>query len=190
MIFPAYVLLFLILSFLATATLLFFVFAIESLVRGHDLPTSRRATKALAATMRKYKPDAKIFYDLGCARGDLSLKLKKIMPRLEIHGIDDSATLIFFAKTKGLILRRKINFAKQDIFKTDLRDADVVYAYLWYDLLPALEKKLRRELKRGSVVITNTSHFTPNWQPTEKIATHPEVSKTSDFETLFVYINK
>lgn len=187
MIFLTYILLFLVLGFFVIAVPLFLVFAIDSLVREHDLPTSRRATRALVDTMQKYKPDAKTFYDLGCARGTLSLRLKKILPRLEIRGVDNSAVRIFFAKMKSKISRREISFQKQDIFKTDLRNADVIYTYLWYDLMPILEKKLQKELKQGSVVITNTSHF-QDWQPTEKVVTYPKVSKTPDFETLFVYV--
>jgi len=183
----AYVLLFFILILFAIALPLFLILAIESLVRGHDLPTSRRATRALAKTIEKYKPDAKNFYDLGCAHGTLSLQMKKFLPRLDIYGIDNSAVRIFFAKLKSKILRRKISFQKQDIFKTDLSNVDVVYTYLWYDLMPILEKKLQKELKQGAVIITNTSHF-QNWQPAEKVITYPKVSGTPDFETLFVYI--
>jgi SAM-dependent methyltransferase len=187
MTFLAYILLFIILGLFIITLPLFLILAIESLIRGHDLPTSRRATRALADTIRKYKPDAKSFYDLGCAHGTLSLRMKKILPCLKIYAIDNSAVRIFFAKLKSKILRRKVNFQKQDIFKTDLRNADVVYTYLWYDLMPILEKKLKKELQRGAVVITNTSHF-QNWQPAEKVVTYPKVSKTPDFETLFVYI--
>lgn len=189
MIFLAYILLFLILGFLLIVLLSFFVLAMEFLVRGHDSPTSGRATKALAVAIQKYKPGAKTFYDLGCANGALSLRLKKILPCLEIHAIDNSAIRILFAKLKGKILRRKIDFQNWDIFQTDLRNADVVYAYLWHDLMPVLEKKLRKELRQGAVVITNTSHF-QDWQPTEKVVTYPKVSKIPDFETLFVYIKK
>lgn len=189
MIFLAYILPFLILGFFVIISPLFFVFALDSLIRGHDLSTSRRATKALATTIKKYKPDAKTFYDLGCARGTLSLRLKKILPCLDIYGVDNGAVRIFFAKLKSKILRRKPYFKKQDIFKTDLRDADVVYTYLWYDLMPILEKKLQKELKQGAIVITNTSHF-QDWQSVEKVVTYPEIPKTPDFETLFVYVKK
>jgi 2-polyprenyl-3-methyl-5-hydroxy-6-metoxy-1,4-benzoquinol methylase len=168
---------------------LFLVLTIESLFRGHDLPTSRRAMRALASTIQRYNPTAKIFYDLGCAHGTLSLRLKKNLPCFEITAIDNSAIRIFYAKLKSKILRRKINFQKRDIFTTDLRNADVVYAYLWYDHMPILEKKLQKELKQGALVITNTSHF-QDWQPTEKVVTYPKVSKTPDFETLFVYVKK
>jgi|TARA_B100001971_G_scaffold215064_1_gene256967 SAM-dependent methyltransferase len=184
-----YILLFLILVLFVIALPLFLILAIESLVWGHDLPTSRRGTRALAKTIQKYKPNAKTFYDLGCAHGILSLRMKRILPHLEIQAIDNSAVRIFFAKLKSKILGCRIHFQKQDIFKTDLRNADVIYTYLWYDLMPILEKKLQKELRQGTVVITNTSHF-QNWQPIEEVITYPNVSKSPNFETLFVYIKE
>ena len=187
MIFLFYILLFLILGLFVVGLTLFFIFILDSLIRGHDLTTSRRLTKKLAETIRKYKPDAKNFYDLGCGRGALSLRLKKLLPYLDIYGLDNSAARIFFAKLKGKILRRKVHFRKQDIFQTDLRNADVVYAYLWYDLMSNLENKLQKELKQGAVVITNTSYF-QDWPAVEKIITNPKISKTPNFETLFVYV--
>ena len=188
MIFLTYFLLVLLLVF-ALVLLLFFVLTAESMVRGHDLPTSTRATKALVSTIRKYNPDAKCFYDLGCAHGALSMRLKKVLPQLEIYGMDNGVIRILFARLKSKILGHQINFQKQDIFKTDLQNADVVYTYLWYDHMPILEKKLQAELKPGAVVITNTSHF-QDWPLAEKIVTCPRVSNTPDFETLFVYVKE
>lgn len=166
---------------------LFLIFAFDSLLRGHDLSTSRRVTRALVEVIRKHKPNAKKFYDLGCAHGDLSLAIKKILPNLEIYAVDNSSIRIFFAKLKSKILGRSISFIKQDIFDTNVRSADIVYTYLWYDVMPPLEKKLQNELKRGAIVVTNTSNF-PVWEPIHKIITYPKASKTPNFETLFVYL--
>lgn len=184
-----YVILFLSLAVYAISVILFFIFAFDSLTRGHDLPTSKRAALALIGVIKEHKPDAKNFYDLGCSRGTLSLAIKKALPGIGVYGVDNSAVRIFFAKFKNKILEREVNFQKQDIFKTDLGSADIIYTYLWYDLMPILEKKLQKELKQGAVVITNTSRF-QDWQPKEKVVTHHKVSKIPNFETLFVYIKE
>ena len=189
MTFLEYVFLFLILVLYGVVAATFIVFVLDSAFYGHDLPTSRRAAKALAAAIKRYSPRAKNFYDLGCAHGDLCLRLKKDLPDVAICGIDKGAIRIFFARVKSKILGRKVSFKKRDIFQSDLSDADVIYTYLWYSLMPVLEKKLQNELKQGAVVITNTSHF-QDWQAVEKIITYPKVSKLPDFETLFVYVKK
>ncbi len=181
-----FVFLMLVLSALSAAT--FVIFVLDSLIYGHDLPTSRRAAKALVVAVKQYKPDAKNFYDLGCAHGDLCLRLKKDLPDVAIWGIDKSPVRIFFAKLKARILRRKANFKKQDIFQTDLSNADVVYTYLWYDRMSPLEEKLQKELKPGALVITNTSRF-PNLEPLQKISVSSKVfPKMPDHEILFVYV--
>ncbi len=172
-----------------TGVLFFLIFALESVFRGHDLPTSRRATRALADVVKKYQADGETLYDLGCSHGSLSLRLNKLLPQLQIYAVDNSAVRVFFAKLKNIILGRKVKFRRQDIFNIDLRNADIVYTYLWYDLMPRLEEKLQRELRKGALVITNTSHF-QDWKLTEKVITHPGADKTPGFETLFVYIKE
>jgi len=181
------VLSFIILLFFSIAAALFFIFALDSLIRGHDLPTSKRTIKALVKTISEYQPKANNFYDLGCSRGTLALAVKKRLPELKVYDIDNSSIRIFFSKLKALLLKRNINFKKQDIFNTDLTNADIVYTYLWYDIMPPLEKKLEKELKKGAIIITNTSKL-PNWKPTQKVVTRPNLSRDPDFETLFVYI--
>ncbi len=166
---------------------LFIIFAIDSLIFRHDLATSRRAIKTIYKIISDYNLDAGNFYDLGCGRGTLVLAIKKSFPDFSVWGIDKKIVRIFFAKLKAWFLGRKINFKRGDILKMnslDLQNADVVYTYLWYDLMPSLEKKLKNNLKKGAIVITNTSNF-PNWQPKE---THITYSKNPEFEKLFVYV--
>jgi len=165
--------------------LLWFVLMIDSVMRGHDLPTSRRVTKALFKIISEYKT-AKDFYDLGCSRGSLAVCIKRKFPTLRVHAIDNNPIRIFFAKIRAFLFRQNVEFLRKDIFEINLNDADIIYAYLWYDIMPPLEKKLQKELKHGAIVITNTSGF-PAWEPVQKIVTYPKVSKTSNFETLFVY---
>lgn len=164
----------------------YIVFLMDIALRGHDLPTSMRTTKALAEIIKKEQPRANVIIDLGCAYGSLALRLKKIFPSCEMYGIDSNGIRIFFARLRAFLLRRAVVFRKQDIFQADVRSADVVYTYLWYDRMPPLEKKLQNELKKGAIVITNTSHF-PVWQPVQKVVTYTKPTKLPDFETLFVY---
>ncbi len=157
----------------------------DSLIFGHDLPTSPKVTAEIKKLI-SLAPSVNVFYDLGCARGSLALDIKKSFPDMAVVGIDNSPIRILAARLKSKFLGRQVKFICQDIFKTSLKDADFVYTYLWYDLMPLLESKLRQELKPGAMVITNTSHFT-NWQPVRKIIMHPEGTGLPDFETLFVY---
>ena len=166
--------------------LLFLVLMMDSMVRGHDLSTSRRATRSIIKIISEHKT-ARNFYDLGCAHGALTVRIKRKFPTISVCAIDHDPIRIFFAKIRAGFFRRHIQFLRKNILDVDLSDADMVYAYLWYDLMPALEAKLQKELKPGALVVTNTSNF-PHWSPVQKVITHPKISKTPNFETLFIYI--
>ncbi|MFH1291865.1 MAG: methyltransferase domain-containing protein [bacterium] len=179
-----FIILLLLLLMISTFAVLSFVFAMDSIVRGHDLPTTKKAIETIDKIIREHEISSGNFYDLGCGRGTLSLAIKRKNPLLSVYGVDFSAVRIFFAKMKALFMGRKINFLKKDILRLNLADADIVFTYLWYDVMPPLELKLRKELKKSAVVITNTSHF-PNWKPVKIYDLYPE---KKDFEKLFVYV--
>lgn len=183
-----YAAIFLIVFGLLSVFLLLLVFIIDSSVRGHDLPTSRRATKSIVKIISEYKT-ARSFYDLGCAHGAFAVRIKKRFPALSVCAVDNNPIRIFFAKIRAVFFQCNIHFLRKNIFDVDLSSADIVYAYLWYDLMTPLEKKLQKELKQGAIIITNTSNF-PTWKPVQKIITYLKVPKTPDFETLFVYIKE
>lgn len=170
--------------FLFAIVLFLYLLLLIDTLRGHDIPTSRKAIKTIYKIISENKPQAKNFYDLGCGRGTLVVAVKRRFPHFNVYAIDNSLLRIFFAKLKSIFLGKEICFKKKDLFKADLRDADIVYAYLWYDLLPPLEKKLQKELKKGTVVITNTFCF-PNWKPIETYVTNPQQPKSGK---LFFYV--
>jgi len=168
---------------------LFIIFAADSLLVGHDLATSRKAIKLICKIIADYGKERGNFYDLGCGRGTLALVIKKNLPQIKVLAVDKNPIRIFLAKLKMFFLWRKINFKQKNILEMDARDlqnADVVYTYLWYDLMPILERKLKDSLRDGAIVITNTSSF-PNWRPA---STHIVHLSNPEFEKLFVYIKK
>ncbi len=179
-----YIILVIIDAVLVFGLILFIILGLDSIIRGHDLLTSRRATGTIYKIIAVYGARAKTFYDLGCSRGWLAVQVKKQFPQLAVYGLDMSRLRLFFAKLRAFLFGQKIYFRQADVLKADLREADIVYTYLWYDHMPPLEKKLRGELCRGAVVVTNTSHF-PTWEPRATYVTHPE---NPDFEKLFVYV--
>jgi len=168
---------------------LFIIFAADSLLVGHDLATSRKAIKLICKIIADYGKERGNFYDLGCGRGTLALVIKKNLPQIKVLAVDKNPIRIFLAKLKMFFLWRKINFKQKNILEMDARDlqnADVVYTYLWYDLMPILERKLKDSLRDGAIVITNTSSFL-NWRPA---STHIVHLSNPEFEKLFVYIKK
>ncbi len=174
---------FILIGLFILGALIFFVVSLDAVLRGHDLPTSHEAVRAFADLVHAHHPNARIVYDLGAGRGTFALRLNKIAPALQIRAIDKGPIRIWIARIKARWLRREADFIRGDIFKVDLRDADIVYTYLWYSQMSPLERRLKSVLKPGTLVITNTSYF-PVWQP---IAMHQTWPQHQDFERLFVY---
>src|SRR3989344_7241758 len=107
-----YVALFLI-SGLSIISLLFNIMAIDSLVLGHDLATSRRAIRVICKIISDYKINNGNFYDLGCGRGTVVSAVKKSFPNFSVWGVDKNIIRTLFAKLKARLLGRKINFKKR-----------------------------------------------------------------------------
>jgi len=163
---------------------LYLLFFIDTL-RGHDLPTSKIALKVIYKIISEEQGKSKRFYDLGCGRGTVCLAIKKEFSDFSVYAVDKNGLRLFFAKLKALFFRKKIVFINTDIMKLNLKDADIVYTYLWYDVMPGLGKKLQQELKKGAMVIANTSKFPVDWKPTKTYIVHNQLP---GFEKMFVYI--
>lgn len=134
----------------------------------------------------------KKFYELGSGDGRVVLEAAK----LEAHsiGIEQSWLRVLYSRYKATKLANKLDrrsvygpvpnyssgtrashiecgnakFYHGDIFKKNYQNADIVYIFLLPKGVKKLEEKLKKELKKGSVVITQTYHF-PTWKPYKKL---------------------
>lgn len=177
------VFLFTIVLFIFSA-LFYVVFVINVLLcGGHDLPTSWEARDKIGEIIEDYGKEKGKFYDLGCGRGHVLAAVKKRFPKMEVTGIEKRPLQILFARLRVLLAGEEIHLERANLFEIELKEADVVYTHLWWDLMPPLERKLKRELEGGALVITNTSHFL-DWEAEETRLSH---SRQPEFEKLFVY---
>jgi hypothetical protein len=100
--------------------------------------------------------DKKKFYDLGSGSGRLVSYLAEKYPDLECIGVEYNITAYCNAKIRNIFLKNKVIFLRKDFFKTNLGDADVIYAYLYPPVMERLEAKFARELRKGTLVILNS----------------------------------
>ncbi len=109
----------------------------------------------------------KRFYELGSGDGRVVFAAAKL-GAISI-GIEQSLLRVLYSKIKANRLKLKnAFFIHRNIFSKDYSDADVLYIYLLHKGVRKLEGKLKQELKKGTVAITQTYHF-PNWKPFKKI---------------------
>ncbi len=156
-----YVLIFLILL----GVTFYFAVLSDSIFGKEDFATSSFATNQIVQIIKDRKLDNGIFFDLGSCRGEFASQIAKACPNLKVLGIDDSWLRTWLARRRSVFLKN-LTFKRENIFAIDVSSADIVYVYLPRELLPKLQAKLQKELKRGATVITNCVSF-PSWQPEE-----------------------
>lgn len=108
-----------------------------------------------------------IFYELGSGDGRVVTEAAKM--GANSFGIEQSLIRILYSRFKAFRLNlHNTHFIHGDIFKENLSSANLVFIFLLPKGILKLEPKLKRELKKGSIVITQTFHF-KNWKPYKKI---------------------
>lgn len=107
----------------------------------------------------------KKFYELGSGDGRVVIAAAKLGALS--FGIEQSWLRIFYSKIKGAKFK-KTYFIHGNIFSRTYEDADIVYIYLLHKGVNRLEGKLKKELKKSSMVITQTYHF-KIWKPFKKM---------------------
>ncbi len=104
-----------------------------------------------------------IFYELGSGDGRVVFEAAKLGAKS--IGIEQSWIRVWYSRYKALRLGLKETFFLHgNIFDRQYFIANVVYIYMLPKAVYRLEDKLKKELKKGSVIITQTYHF-KNWKP-------------------------
>lgn len=129
------------------------------------VPTKREKVIKLLKNLKLKKGQK--FYELGSGDGRVVIETAKL--GLEAIGIEQSWIRIIWSK---IVARSQklpnAKFKHGNIFNEDLSKADIVYIYLLPKGVEKLFPKLKKELKKDTLVITQTFHF-KNWQPIKKI---------------------
>jgi precorrin-6B methylase 2 len=161
----------------------FFVYMADIMFVSHDFATTKKAKRKLAEILKDLGLENSVLYDFGSARGGLAVGLSKIIPGLKITGIDSSKLRTLEAKIWSGMNSSKAKFVCADIKGFDVSKADVIYIYQNQINTDLLESKLKKELKDGAIVITNTQSFT-GWEPKLNYVTH---QNKEAYEKLFIY---
>ena len=107
-----------------------------------------------------------VVYDLGCGDGRIVIAAAKIGARGVCVDIDPERIRESRANAENAGVAHRILFLQQDLFDTDIRDATVVFLFLWPEVNLKLRPKLWRELKPDTRVISYV-HDMGDWAPQE-----------------------
>jgi SAM-dependent methyltransferase len=122
----------------------------------HRVPLFLSSTKVTAALAALLPPrrDLRVL-DLGCGTGSLLLDLAQARPDIRLDGIE-TAPMSFIMSWWRTRANAAVRVTWGDFWTADFAQYDVVYAYLSPAPMARLWTKARREMKPGSLLVSNT----------------------------------
>ena|SRR5258708_5434640 len=139
---------------------------------GSDAPFVTTETILIAPILKKAGlKKGQVFYELGSGDGRVVLEAAKL--RAKAYGVEQSWLRVWYSRLLAHKLRSKmkeveVGFFHGNIFDRQYYPVDMVYLFLLPQGIEKLEKKLKKELRAGSIIITQTFHF-KYWKPFKKI---------------------
>ena len=107
------------------------------------------------------------FVDIGCGLGGLLGYLAEARPESHFHGVETAPLTYLVANWRlGARKRTNLSIARSDLWQEDLGTYDVVYCFLSPAPMEALLQKARREMRPGSLLISNS--FLPPSDPPDE----------------------
>ncbi len=125
-----------------------------------------------------------LVYELGC--GDARF-LRALVKEKKIKAVGYEYFLLpyLLALFFNLFSSEKVDLYFKDFFKADLSAADYIFCYLIPKEQARLEDKLKKELKPGSIIISNTFTF-KDWQPIDTFILNDK-KKTGLSNKFYIY---
>lgn len=142
----------------------YLVYYIVAFISGAPFVPSTNTTASTMITLAGLKK-GETAYDLGSGEGKL---LKLIAQQgAQAIGIEINPLLVVYTKIRFLFspYRKLITIYAKSFWSVDLKSADVIFVYLLPLRMEKLEKKLLRECKKGTRVVSNSFLF-PHWKLT------------------------
>ncbi|HET6346793.1 MAG TPA: class I SAM-dependent methyltransferase [Myxococcota bacterium] len=142
------------------------------------MPTGRRARHLCVALLEAELAgrDGTVA-DVGAGLGVMAASMRRAAPRTQVWAIEGSLVICTLGRMLTAVhgrltgrARAPIAWSRADFMTCDLSACVGVFCYLYPGGMPALADKLRRELRPGAFVISNTFAL-PGWEPTRVLHT-------------------
>ncbi len=143
------------------------------------VPSKKSVIKKMIQAAGLKKNDT--VYDLGCGDGRLLIAAEK-KAKVKSIGFEIAPLVYLLARLRTLIMRSRAQVRFANFFNANLRQANVIFCYLFPNILPNLAKKIKKECKRGTRVISNTFRI-PGLKLTKMFAKNPK----KGLPTIYVY---
>jgi SAM-dependent methyltransferase len=124
------------------------------------------SNQAALQALEQVLPQGARLLDLGAGTGTV---LRYLVRRkdLQLAGVEHACLPYWLAKLRLAGSGPALKLWRGDLMRTPLAEYDAVYAFLSPAAMPALWEKARREMRSGSLLISNT--FTIPGQPADQV---------------------
>lgn len=153
-------------GFLVVCTLLLVITVVWQLfIRVPFVPTPAHIAEAMMGLV-EWKGTEQVI-DLGAGDGSLLEAVKRRHPGVHAQGCEIVPTVWLLGYVRALVLRTGVKLRLGSMFNEQVSDADVIFLYLFPEVMEKLKGKLDAELKPGTPVITQTFGFAGKTPVTE-----------------------
>ncbi len=141
---------------------IYLLYFLVTFIIGAPFVPSSNATAQSMAKLSEIKPGMHV-YDLGS--GDGRLLFLAAQKGAHAVGYELNPILAFFTIIRALLTgnHKKISVYCKNFWNADIRDADVIFVYLLPWHMERLGKKLQKELRSGTIIVSNSFIF-PHWK--------------------------
>lgn len=143
------------------------------------VPTRQRIVKKLIR-VAQLKPHETV-YDLGCGDGRLLIEARR-KAKINAVGFEIAPLVYLLAWVTKLLARSPISLKFQNLFKTNLRQADVIFCYLLPEAMVKISRKIKKECRKGTRIISHTFQL-PGFDPIKII----KKNRQTNMPTIYVY---
>ena len=98
-------------------------------------------------------------YDLGAGDGAILRVAKRKHPGIHATGVELLPTVWFIGKMRMILFGPRFDLRLSSMFNCSVRDADVIFLYLFPHVMERLAKKFDVELKPGTRVVSHGFSF-------------------------------
>lgn len=126
--------------------------------------------------------------DLGSGSGKMLFKAAKKYPEVDFVGVDINRVLIAWSKLKARLLGvQNISFIHSDVYEFDVSDFNRVYMYMTSTFASEIiEKKLKEELPKGSIVLSVAFGFSQEFKENNSVETY-EVDISNKYNMIDIW---
>lgn len=137
-----------------SAIIVYLVSILISWLKGAPyVPTRNRDIQEILSKITIQKNS--YFLELGCGDGRVIRTAEK-QYAMKGKGVDINPVLIFWAKLKTYFQNiTTLEFTVEDVQKTDLSKADIIYIFLFPQLVERMKEKIQTETKNNVIIISH-----------------------------------